>query len=149
MPKPYRLNKQKKPIQPFVYWGSLFSSICVDLTENILWNFIHHHAFFCTVKTLARCVYRMQMFDMENKRAQGDAVMLTSVSGVEETFSHIDPSIPTMSSLRARCQSSRPNRSGHHRGQFNFALKTETWASRWKVTHRSRWFRWTPWAQLL
>lgn len=152
MPKPYRLNKQNQnPFSPWftVSWGSLLSSTCVHLTENILWSFIHHHAFFCMVKTLARCVYRTQMFDKENTRTQGDAVTLTGASRVGETSSHTDPSIPTLSSLRARCQSSRPNRGGHHRGQFDFALKTETWASRWKVTHRSKWFHWIPWAQLL
>lgn len=54
-----------------------------------------------------------------------------------------------MSPLRARCQSSLPNRGGHRRGQFDFALKTEIWASPWREIHQSRWFHWTHWAQLL
>lgn len=54
-----------------------------------------------------------------------------------------------MSPLRARCQSSPPNRGGHRQGQFDFALKTEIWASPWREIHQSRWFHWTHWAQLL
>lgn len=108
------------------------------------------------------CVYALSVYRCSNRsqmltsimfnlpvRTQEDIIMLIFSSWVSKTYSRIDPSIPTMSPLRAHCQSSQPSSGGQPHGQYDFAQKTETWASPWKEIRQSRWFRWTLSAQLL
>lgn len=57
---------------------------------------------------------------------------------------HTNPGFSTLCPLRALCQSSQPNRSGPHRGLYEFIQWTETKGLLWKETRLSRWSHWTP-----